>query len=55
MRQISLSVAYRPEEVIQQLRAEKDSLSLEEYENRLEDLIVELSLATRAIRERESQ
>lgn len=42
------------ETAIQSLRGEKDSLPEEEFENRLEDLIVELSLATRAIRQRES-
>jgi hypothetical protein len=45
----------RLEEAVQQLRAQKNALVTEEYEDRLEDLIVELSFATRAIREREAQ
>ena len=41
------------EQGIADLRRRKESLSKEEYENQLEDLLIELALANRAIRERE--
>ncbi len=41
------------EQSIAELRGTKESLSREEYEDRLEDLLIRLALANRAIRERD--
>ena len=41
------------EESITDLRRRKESLSRDDYENQLEELLIELALANRAIRERE--
>ncbi len=39
------------EQAIAELRRKKESLGKEEYEDRLEELLIELALANRAIRE----